>query len=352
MCDWAWMRCHGVVLTEPAYEYREFNEDMLENVILNASTIVGDEDVPLYLPNVVLTDVDLEDDSMGIVRVTLSANHGTLSMSFHTNTTSINPNERNAMDDDLTGLTFVIGTALGAGSSYVQWISTIELANLALSRLYYTGNNDWNGIDAVTIAVSDMGYTGLGGPKTDSQSIPIIIRPVNDAPELHVFRLPDGTNTVRSWSLFTCVGAAHLCLWRRLAELKRVGWLCRAIFRFWWRKGSTHSWTASSTTAPSPFPYSLIPTKLGLRCTSHVAGASGWWMRLACWRQCNPPRSSTCRWRRNGVCPSSTTSIPGRTVRRLRGCLSWGRTCTLPRTALTWVSSCGAPMARVPAWSW
>ena len=72
----------------------------------------------------------------------------------------------------------------------------MTLANLALARLYYTGNNDWYGDDGVTITVSDMGYTGQGGVKMDSQTVPITIRPVNDAPELHVFRLPDGTNTV------------------------------------------------------------------------------------------------------------------------------------------------------------
>ncbi len=163
--------------------------------------LVGDEDTPLYIPEVSVSDIDLEDDSMGLVRVTLSAAHGTLSMSFHTNTTSISPNERNALDDDLSGIRFDVGSALGRGQSFVQFVCTMALANVALSRLYYTGNNDWYGDDGVTVTVSDMGFTGLGGVKTDSQTVPITIRPVNDAPELHVFRLPDGTNTVRGLAL-------------------------------------------------------------------------------------------------------------------------------------------------------
>jgi hypothetical protein len=185
--------------------FRTFDEDMLKHRVLNASTIVGDEDKPVFLPEVSISDIDLEDDSMGIVRVTLSANHGTLFFTFHDDKTSISPNERNSLDDDLTGLTFVVGTAKGLGASYVQFVSTMALANSALARLFYQGDNDWHGIDSVTITVSDMGYTGMGGPKMSSRSIPLIIRPVNDPPELHVFRLPDGTNTVCGRSVTTLV---------------------------------------------------------------------------------------------------------------------------------------------------
>ena len=182
---------------EPTKARREFNEDGLDHVVTGVSRLIGDEDTPLYIPSVSVSDVDLEDDSMGLVRVTLSANHGTLSMSFHTNTTSTSPNERNSLDDDdLSGLRFDVGSPQGRGESYLQFVTTMTLANLALARLYYTGNNDWYGDDGVTITVSDMGYTGQGGVKMDSQTVPITIRPVNDAPELHVFRLPDGTNTV------------------------------------------------------------------------------------------------------------------------------------------------------------
>ncbi len=185
-----------VHVPEPHKAHREFNEDNIDHVVVNVTGLVGDEDTPLYIPSVSVSDVDLEDDSMGLVRITLSADHGTLSMSFHTNTTSINVNERNSMDDDLSGLRFDVGSAAGRGESYVQFVTTMAEANVALSLLYYTGNNDWYGQDGVTVTVSDMGYTGLGGPKFDTQTIPVTIRPVNDAPELHVFRLPDGTNTV------------------------------------------------------------------------------------------------------------------------------------------------------------
>lgn len=197
MCACARSPLHSGAYFDPMVE----TEDKEGHVITAVTPIVGFEDVPLPVPGVYITDVDLEDGSIGYVTVTLQAQHGTLSMSWHTNTTSSSPNERNSLDNDLTGLTFLVGTALGAGSSYVQWMSTMEIANAALATLKYTTVTDYYGDDALTVSVSDNGFTGLGGAKFCSATIPIQIWPVNDAPELHVFRLPDGTNLVR------------MCLW-------------------------------------------------------------------------------------------------------------------------------------------
>ena len=166
-------------------------------VHVGPDVVFAQEDTPVYVPHVSVSDVDLLDDADGIVRVTLSARHGTLGFSFHTNTTSVFPTERNALDDDLTGIVFDVGSAAGVGAAFVQFTTTMAVANTALARLRYQGFTDWHGDDVVTVAVSDLGYTGAGGPLTASATVNVTVAPVNDAPEVHVFRLPDGTNVLR-----------------------------------------------------------------------------------------------------------------------------------------------------------
>lgn len=180
-----------------------FSQDTRYHTVLSVTGINGTEDLPLPVPGLSITDVDLNDGSVGFVTVTLQAGQGTISMSWHTNTTSTSPNERNSLDNDLTGLNFLVGSALaGVSTSFVQFSATVEIANAALATMTYTTFPFWFGNDVLTVSVSDNGYTGLGGALMDTISIPITILPVNNPPELFVYRAADGTNLVRRGHAF------------------------------------------------------------------------------------------------------------------------------------------------------
>jgi VCBS repeat-containing protein len=68
----------------------------------------------------------------------------------------------------------------GNGSANVSITGTAADINAALAGLSYTGNPDFNGADTLTIATTD------GAAATDTDTIPITVNAVNDAPALIV----------------------------------------------------------------------------------------------------------------------------------------------------------------------
>ncbi len=79
------------------------------------------------------------------------------------------------------GLTFLSG-ADGSGSMVVR--GTLADLTAAVEGLNYTGNQDYNGSDALSIELNDRGNTGSGGALHASETIDINIQPVDDAPEV------------------------------------------------------------------------------------------------------------------------------------------------------------------------
>jgi hypothetical protein len=120
------------------------------------------EDVPIVFAGATRVSVTDVDAGAAAVQVTLSASHGVLDLS------------------GTAGLTFLSGD--GAGDATVTFTGTLAAVNAALDGLRYTPTLHYNGVAFLSIASSDLGASGAGGVRTDSDSATISIAPVNDAP--------------------------------------------------------------------------------------------------------------------------------------------------------------------------
>jgi hypothetical protein len=108
-----------------------------------------------------ITDVDALEGT-GQSQVSLYVTKGTLSLA------------------QTTGLSFSEGD--GVGDAIMTFTGTQADINNALNGLLYRGNQNFNGTDTLTITTSDLGNTGSGGIKTDTDTVSITVNAVNDDP--------------------------------------------------------------------------------------------------------------------------------------------------------------------------
>ena len=101
------------------------------------------------------------------IQATLEALNGTLTLS------------------GIGGLTFSVGD--GTDDTSMIFTGTIADINTTLDGLTYTPTSGYAGLAAVRIIVSDLGYTGSGGAKSDSDQVDITVSEVNDPPTLTTF---------------------------------------------------------------------------------------------------------------------------------------------------------------------
>ncbi len=123
-----------------------------------------DEDTPLIFSAtsgnaISVSDVDV---GGGLLGVRLSVTHGTLTLSSTNN------------------LVFVLGD--GNADQDMIFAGTPAELNAALDGLTFTPDLNFNGSASIEITTRDMGNSGSGGELTDTDTIGITIRPVNDAP--------------------------------------------------------------------------------------------------------------------------------------------------------------------------
>ncbi|MBL8827520.1 MAG: tandem-95 repeat protein [Planctomycetaceae bacterium] len=130
--------------------------------ITGPATININEDTPAVFNTANGNAFQVADIDVGVVKVTLSAAHGTLSLA------------------SLTGLTFVVGT--GTGDSTVTFCGTVSAVNAALDGLAFTPSANYHGAAVIQAFVDDQGNTGAGGVLSDSLTTNIAIASVNDAP--------------------------------------------------------------------------------------------------------------------------------------------------------------------------
>ena len=83
---------------------------------------------------------------------------------------------------DTTSPIFIEGD--GTNDPTMTFTGTIPDLNLALDGLSFDPERDYNGSDSLEIVMVDLGHTGLGGPKNDTDTVIIVVRPVNDVPEV------------------------------------------------------------------------------------------------------------------------------------------------------------------------
>ncbi|MDW7995892.1 MAG: cadherin-like domain-containing protein [Gemmatales bacterium] len=119
-------------------------------------------------------DSDASASASDVVQVQLTVTTGTLTL------------------PSTTDLTFVAGAN---GTSSMTFRGTISAINTAMDGLLYTPPANFHGVAILTITTNDLGHTGGGAPSnplTDTDTVTIKVRPVNDAPVAVV----PGTQTI------------------------------------------------------------------------------------------------------------------------------------------------------------
>lgn len=124
------------------------------NTVPTAQTVA--EDQILTLNGLTVGDVDANG---GNLTVTLEVDHGKLNL-----------------------VTAAGLTVSGNGTDTITVTGTVAAINAAINGLKYQGLANYNGADQLKITTSDNGNTGLGGVKTDVDTVNITVSAVNDAP--------------------------------------------------------------------------------------------------------------------------------------------------------------------------
>ncbi|MFP6765217.1 MAG: hypothetical protein VB858_16435, partial [Planctomycetaceae bacterium] len=134
-------------------------------VISGPAGITVDEDAAVTISASNMNGVSIDDVDLGSGKfaVTLSVDHGTLTLRR------------------TVGLTFSAG---GDGQASMSFTGSRTAVNAALDGTVYTPTPGYTGADALSIDVDDQGSNGAGGPQNDSADIPITVQGVNDAPVL------------------------------------------------------------------------------------------------------------------------------------------------------------------------
>ncbi|WP_108326791.1 cadherin domain-containing protein [Limnohabitans sp. MMS-10A-192] len=128
-----------------------------------------DEDTGLDITGLQIADLDADEAGVATVTVTLSVDHGELSVAG-------------------------TGGASGVTAIYSNSDSTVELTGsvadinavlAATGAVTYLGNQDYNGSDTLTMVTDDGGNTGaVYVALSDTDTVAITINPINDAPVL------------------------------------------------------------------------------------------------------------------------------------------------------------------------
>ncbi|MFQ2761411.1 retention module-containing protein [Aeromonas caviae] len=146
--------------------------------VLPDDTQVAQEDEPFVIQGLQVKDVDAGN---GIMEVRLSVEHGTLTLPAG------------------SGVTLT-----GNGTGDVVLTGTLADLNALLSGgVTYQGDPDFHGNDALTMVTDDRGNTGSGGALSDTDVLPILVQPVNDAP---VNQLPTTPQVAQEDQPFTIHG--------------------------------------------------------------------------------------------------------------------------------------------------
>ena len=140
-----------------------------------ASTAPGDQTVPedtelvFSAANgnaITVADLDHDEPGGGELQVTLSVDHGVLTLS------------------QTAGLTFSDGD--GTADPAMTFTGTAANINAALDGLIYLGDANYNtaagGVEILVLPVNDQGNTGTGGGGVIDQAVGVTVTPVNDDP--------------------------------------------------------------------------------------------------------------------------------------------------------------------------
>ncbi|MBI5924824.1 MAG: DUF4347 domain-containing protein, partial [Aquabacterium sp.] len=132
------------------------------NTVPGAQIVNEDASLVFSSGNSNLISIADVDASGGQMEITLSVDHGTVSLS------------------GITSLTFSVGD--GTADNTMTFTGTVSAINTALSGLTYSPSANYNGSDTLTITTSDQGNSGTGGAESDIDTIAITVTAINDNP--------------------------------------------------------------------------------------------------------------------------------------------------------------------------
>jgi large repetitive protein len=135
-----------------------------------SATQTTNEDTSLVFSSGNGNQISVTDIDGSTIQVTLSVTNGTLTLG------------------STTGLSFIFNDANGTGSgdgtadATMTFRGSLTDVNAALATTTYNPTADYNGSASLSMLSNDLGNTGSGGAKTDSDLVSITIAAVNDAP--------------------------------------------------------------------------------------------------------------------------------------------------------------------------
>ena len=189
--------------------------NLISNRTVSIDVFPVPEDTLVHVMNVSIVDPDAEDVLGAMIEIILDARHGTVGLStidgLHFISYQDNFGNGRAGAPQLKLMeslktvpkTLLSPPTLGTNSQNlrdsigaslyrsIEFVRSSHLVfrcglwhcNRALETLTYLPDSDYHGTDNITIFVDDMGNSGsIGGPRNDSQTIPIDVRSINDAP--------------------------------------------------------------------------------------------------------------------------------------------------------------------------
>ncbi|MBF0132120.1 MAG: tandem-95 repeat protein [Magnetococcales bacterium] len=118
----------------------------------------GNEDQNLDITGVQISDSDL---GVGVIQVSLSVSHGTVTLPVTTALTS---------------------SAGANGSGSWTFFGSVASVNAALNHIVYRGNANFNGSDQLVLVADDGGLSGVGGAKVAIGSVGITVQATADNP--------------------------------------------------------------------------------------------------------------------------------------------------------------------------
>ncbi|MBF0146530.1 MAG: tandem-95 repeat protein [Magnetococcales bacterium] len=138
-----------------------------------------DEDQAVTITGVRLADTDV---GVGVIQVSLSVAHGTLT---------------------LPSTTSLVSVAGGNGTGSWTFSGTLAQVNAALSQIMYRGRADFQGLDQLVLVANDGGASGLGGAKVAVGEVLIVINPVADSPNAGMDAFSTAEDTAITLALAT-----------------------------------------------------------------------------------------------------------------------------------------------------
>ncbi len=128
------------------------------NSVPASQSLYQDSTLVFSTANGNLVSVSDVDGNSGTEQVTLTATHGTISLS------------------GTTGLSFLVGSGTGDATMTLQ--GTLANINNALNGMVYSPTTSYNGAASLQLTSNDLGNSGSGGAQTDTDTVAITVAPI------------------------------------------------------------------------------------------------------------------------------------------------------------------------------